>query len=492
MFLKSFLVFVGSAVVAAAAGAAAPVRDLDSRLGIYEGTGGTSCSHLIMEVLPWRHALGDWRDALGVEQGAKPFASERPEVLGAAWDVTKLVSQWSERKATLGAFLLRQVDGQGYAAFKSREARDVADRPMLVLEFADRGRKILEPSADTQLDCSSYRALGKGETLTVSRQTNVALQFALPDELSGSRLVRARLVLSSARSVASAASVGVFELSFPRFPSGPVQNGIAAGYPGDRGVERDPSVIFATGFDESLSWRSRWAVGSSGGEEVGRDDPALRFQALDGAALRVGFKKGRNDGADLRYALKEAGGEPEELFFRYYVRLADDWNPTLDGGKMPGLAGTYSVAGWGGRRSDGTNGWSLRGNFHRAFPKDHPFFGLTQLGTYAYHADMASPYGDNWYWPGALLERNRWYCVEQQVRMNRPDAADGVLRVWLDGRQIFEKTDLRLRKVDRLRIETAWLNVYHGGIDPSPHDQHMFFDDIVVARRYIGPRRPGP
>ncbi len=53
MFLKSLLVFVGSAVVAAAAGAAAPVRDLDSRLGIYEGTGGTSCSHLIMDVLPW-------------------------------------------------------------------------------------------------------------------------------------------------------------------------------------------------------------------------------------------------------------------------------------------------------------------------------------------------------------------------------------------------------------------------------------------------------
>ncbi|HNM22213.1 MAG TPA: hypothetical protein PKJ66_06920, partial [Rhodocyclaceae bacterium] len=197
-----------------------------------------------------------------------------------------------------------------------------------------------------------------------------------------------------------------------------------------------------------------------------------------------------NDGVDLRYAFKDGGGEPEEAFFRYYVRLADDWNPTLDGGKMPGLAGTYSVAGWGGRKSDGTNGWSLRGNFHRAFPKDHPMFGLTQLGTYAYHADMNSPYGDNWYWPGALLERNRWYCVEQQVRMNRPESADGVLRVWLDGRRIFEKTDLRLRKIDRLRIETAWLNVYHGGIDPSPHDQHMYFDGIVVAKRYIGPRRP--
>ena len=48
---------------------------------------------------------------------------------------------------------------------------------------------------------------------------------------------------------------------------------------------------------------------------------------------------------------KETGSEPEEIYFRYYLRLADDWNQTLQGGKMPGISGTYGVAGWGGRKS---------------------------------------------------------------------------------------------------------------------------------------------
>ena len=43
--------------------------------------------------------------------------------------------------------------------------------------------------------------------------------------------------------------------------------------------------------------------------------------------------------------------------------------------------------------------------------------------------------------------------------------------------------------MDRLKIEQLWMNVYHGGKAPSPYDQHLFIDNVVIAREYIGPMK---
>ena len=37
------------------------------------------------------------------------------------------------------------------------------------------------------------------------------------------------------------------------------------------------------------------------------------------------------------------------------------------------------------------------------------------------------------------LENNRWYCIEQHVKLNTPGQSDGVLRGWVDGRLAFER-----------------------------------------------------
>ena len=58
-----------------------------------------------------------------------------------------------------------------------------------------------------------------------------------------------------------------------------------------------------------------------------------------------------------------------------------------------------------------------------------------------------------------------------------------------DGRLAFEKTDIRFRDVDKLKIEQIWMNVYHGGTKPSPYDQHLFIDNVVIAKKYIGLRK---
>ena len=192
---------------------------------------------------------------------------------------------------------------------------------------------------------------------------------------------------------------------------------------------------------------------------------------------------------------REIGEEPEEIFFRYYLRLADDWNQTLQGGKMPGISGTYGVAGWGGRKVDGTDGWSARGSFSLTIPEGNPLAGLTPMGNYCYHADMKGYYGNVWIWQEGyrgFLENNRWYCVEQYLKMNTPGEKDGIIRAWIDGGPAFEKTDIRFRLVDKLKIEQIWMNVYHGGKKPSPYDQHLYIDNVVIARKYIGPMKQQP
>ena len=115
--------------------------------------------------------------------------------------------------------------------------------------------------------------------------------------------------------------------------------------------------------------------------------------------------------------------------------------------------------------------------------------------TYCYHADQPGAYGDIWLWKTGyrgFLEKNRWYCIEQHVKLNTPGEKDGILRAWVDGRPAFEKTDIRFRHVDRLKIEQIWMNVYHGGTAASPYDQHLFVDNVVIATKYIGPMKTAP
>ena len=231
---------------------------------------------------------------------------------------------------------------------------------------------------------------------------------------------------------------------------------------------------------ESPTWWQDWGLREAPQRaEAVKDDAQRRFLPHKGSALRVRVDQGGHYGVSLPFRFaKNWGSEPEQIFFRYYLRLADDWNPQR-GGKLPGIAGTYGKAGWGGRKVDGTDGWSARGLFMGRVN------GRTPIGFYCYHADMQGKYGDHWEWDdGGFkgLENNRWYCIEQFVRMNTPGKNDGILRAKVDGKLVFEKSDVRMRDIDTLKIETVWINVYHGGTWSAQTNQHLFIDDVTIAR----------
>jgi hypothetical protein len=259
--------------------------------------------------------------------------------------------------------------------------------------------------------------------------------------------------------------------------------GIAGRHPHDQQIESDPNVIVAADF-ESDAWRREFSGGNRPTVSVVAEDRERTFQPLLGKALRIKVSRGEHYGASIEYDFKRRlGYEPEEIYFRYYLRFGSDWDPAR-GGKLPGIGGTYGRGGWGGRPSDGRNGWSARGQF------DGQKGGKTPIGFYCYHADMKGRYGSSWIWEkGGLgyLENNRWYCIEQYARLNTPGQNDGTLRGWIDGKLAFERTDVRMRDVPDLKIESIWLNVYHGGTWSASSDDHLFIDNVVVAKQYIGP-----
>lgn len=245
----------------------------------------------------------------------------------------------------------------------------------------------------------------------------------------------------------------------------------------------DAKPVFVCDF-ESEDWLKEWGRDSIGPTvSTVSSDRSRKFEPLDGKAMRVQVRKGDFYGLSLTYPFKKMlGEEPEEVYFRYHIRLGDDWT-VLHGGKMPGFGGTYGRAGWGGRPVKGELGWSARGHFNTV--RD----GLTPFGFYCYHADMKGKYGNVWPWEkdkGGWLERNRWYAIEQYCRMNTPGERDGVLRAWVDGRLAFEKTDIRMRTNPQLKIENVWMNVYHGGKTRAETDNHLFIDSVVISPDPIG------
>ena len=469
---------------------AAPLTD--------DSPAGMTCWFLAaLPDMAWSQPGGDWADAKGEFRGGQPYAKEtvrrerEPQRL--ELDATALVRAWDQPGAWAGAVALlgQPGGGNGTVELASREHAERSFHPELVLTWADGRTERLRTAADAHLPCPNYRSAGDSPVMKLGSGGMAVLLFERPAGWRSAGLVRARLGLWSTRQTGAGAAIALFAASLPRAEPAAADNGIAARYPRDEGLERDPNVLLVERFEAAprqLKWLERDDL-----DFVSRASPTDRqadFEPLQGAALAVVVRKGSHRGMNTRIAMQPlAGSQPEELYFRYHLRFGRDWDPFLDGGKLPGFAGTYGRAGWGGRPADGFNGWSARGKFSQQAGPGSALTDLRGVGSYVYHV-RKDRHGETMGWnlgAGGWLQKNRWYSIEQHLRLNTPGRNDGVLRAWVDGRLVFERRDLRWRDVETLRIETLWMNIYHGGSKPAPQDMTMFIDNLVVARQYIGP-----
>ena len=438
--------------------------------------------------LKWRQRLGDWIDASGQLHGDQPFAVTEVPDRGAEFairlDVTSLVRAWLSGEIPNQGILLRS--NRGALKIRSREhaRNDVA--PTLVLTTVE-GSYSLTPAQDTTLYNSTGRALGNREELELSGKRHTLLAFDLGSVAQG-EILEARLELSSFAQYGKTTLEVYAVTTEPGIEEGP-RMGVAAGFPNDEGIANHQNVLFFEGFDKG-DWRKRWRNDGTAPQTV--DPVAKGIPALSGKAIDATIPEGRKTGLNLyRLFNSVSQSQLQSMYLRYYLFLTESFAEMAEGGKLPGIAGTYDVAGWGGRRSTGTNGWSARGLFGQVIPAGTPLAGRIPFGTYLYHADMKGVYGDNEFWNNnrlGQLETGRWYSIEQQITLNDEGRANGILRGWVDGRLAYENTSVRFRTTPDVGIDRVWLNVYHGGTISAPADLGVYLDNVVIAREYIGPR----
>ncbi|HEX8904835.1 MAG TPA: Ig-like domain-containing protein, partial [Longimicrobiaceae bacterium] len=107
--------------------------------------------------------------------------------------------------------------------------------------------------------------------------------------------------------------------------------------------------------------------------------------------------------------------------------------------------------------------------------------------------------------PLAQIVTGHWYSLEQQLTMNTtPSARDGIVRIWLDGQLIYEKTDMRwtdpawdgqVFSYNGVGSVLDWNDVYFQRFQTGEQvnymngsfDEYRYWDNVAFSTRRIGP-----
>ncbi|AFZ42660.1 hypothetical protein PCC7418_0429 [Halothece sp. PCC 7418] len=160
----------------------------------------------------------------------------------------------------------------------------------------------------------------------------------------------------------------------------------------------------------------------------------------------------------------------DALLLSYYVRFPNHFQ-FVKGGKLPGLFGGQGNSG--GEIPDGSDGFSTRYMWREQ--------GKGEI--YAY-LPTSQNYGTSIGRGRWRFQRNQWYHLQQKIILNQPHQANGVIQVWVNGKEVIHQKDVIFRTTDELKIDGILFSTFFGGGDSSwatPEDTYADFADFSVA-----------
>ncbi len=291
--------------------------------------------------------------------------------------------------------------------------------------------------------------------------------------------------------------------------------GIAAKYPGDRGIENDPNVIFVEKFDEDSleAIYERWD--NSDGKEIMTLSSDTPEGSADGKSLLMTHIGGEGTGGQLYTRLLPGH---EQIFARFYVKFDPDCFPIHHFGTH--LGGFNPPTPW------PQGGAGIRPDGKKRFTTGvEPYGDSWNWDFYSYWQGM-HVHGDGNYWGTPFLtdggkpkiEHAKWICVEMMVKVNDPvNESNGEQAFWVNGklwrrdgqvvshigpdfpkgqwtggwwRPDSESEDsfegFQWRTTEELAVNYVWTYLYITKA-PKGHVSKVWFDNIVIAKDYIGP-----
>lgn len=269
----------------------------------------------------------------------------------------------------------------------------------------------------------------------------------------------------------------------------PAGHGLAAAVKADANLRLQADVIFADDFETGVLGAGWEETRNEAGAVLSLVDPGL--PELGRRCLRVEAHLGRDTGGGLTRWFEPA----ERVFIRFYTRFdpACDYvhhfvtlraNRGLRGGdKWSGFGGAGLKPAGDERFSTALEPW---GDWGRNPPPGRWNF-------YSYwHEMQAAP--DGKYWGNSFavpkapaIPRGRWICAEFMLKHNTPNQRDGEQAFWIDGVLVGHWKGINWRKTANLSANALTLETYVTDRWTKNPTNVVCFDNVVVARRYIGP-----
>lgn len=296
---------------------------------------------------------------------------------------------------------------------------------------------------------------------------------------------------------------------------GEIRHGLASQYKGDKGIEKDPDVIFAENFEAGSldAVKSHWE--SVQNIDIMSLSPDVPAAGAGKRSLLMSHVGGKSTGGHLYRRLLPGY---EQLYVRFYVKFDRNCYPIHH---FVHLGGYSPSTPW----PQGGAGIRPAGN-ERFTTGVEPYGRKWRWDFYSYWMGMRSApdkksWGNDFINDDSLkAERDKWICVELMMKMNTPVTAhNGEQAMWIDGKswkkdgQIISRLGegfpkgkwvwdsflpdpkgepfegFQWRNDEKLNLNFLWLMLYITDA-PDGYISKVWFDDVVVAKKYIGPINP--
>jgi hypothetical protein len=271
--------------------------------------------------------------------------------------------------------------------------------------------------------------------------------------------------------------------------------GFAHRFPADRGLETHPAVIFSDNFEDG-SLPGGWdSERNHEGNVLSLVRPSPADDRLGHRVLRVTAHLRADTGGGLTKWFTPV----ETVYIRFYTWFdpgSDYIHHFCTLRANQGLQGKARWSGFGGAgiKPNGDERFSTAlepwGNWGRWTPPGRWNF-------YSYWHEM-KPARDGKYWGNAFrpedqpdIKRGHWICAEFMLKHNTPGRTDGEQAFWIDGQLRGHWRQINWRKTSSLMANAFTLESYVTDRWTKNPTNIVCFDNVVIAREYIGPTGPG-